>query len=52
MCSVGGARRTGLKTTPLEDAQNMNSVWTAWFQFWRKQRQNLRNDVLFLNSTG
>ncbi len=31
---------------PLENAQNMHSVWTAWFQFWRKQH-HLRIDVLF-----
>ncbi len=31
---------------PLENVQNMRSVWTAWFQFWRKQ--HLRIDILFL----
>ncbi len=35
---------------PLENAQNMHSVWTAWFQFWHKKKHNLRIDVLFLNS--
>ncbi len=34
---------------PLENAQNMHSVWTAWFQFWRKQH-HLRIDVLFFHS--
>ncbi len=33
---------------PLENAQNMRSVWTAWFQFWHKH--NLRIDVLFFCS--
>ncbi len=30
----------------LENAQNMLSVWKAWFQFWLKQH-HLRIDVLF-----
>ncbi len=30
---------------PVENAINMHSVWTAWFQFWRKQ--HLRSHVLF-----
>ncbi len=34
---------------PLENAQNMHSVWTAWFQFWHKQH-NLCIDVLFFSS--
>ncbi len=33
----------------IENAQNMRSVWTAWFQFWRKQH-HLRVDVLFFRS--
>ncbi len=31
---------------PLENAVNMRSVWTAWFQFWGKQHL-LHIDVLF-----
>ncbi len=31
---------------PLENAINMCSVWTAWFQFWGK-RHHLHIDVLF-----
>ncbi len=34
---------------PLENAINMCSVWTAWFQFWGKQ-QHLHIDVLFLRN--
>ncbi len=30
---------------PLENAANMRSVWTAWFQFWGKQHL-LHIDVL------
>ncbi len=30
---------------PLENAINMHSVWTAWFQFWGKQH-HLHIDVL------
>ncbi len=28
---------------PLENAINMRSVWTAWFQFWGKQHLFFRN---------
>ncbi len=31
---------------PLENAINMCSVWTAWFQFWGKQH-HLHIDVFF-----
>ncbi len=34
---------------PLENAQNMRSVWMAWFQFWHKQ-QHLLIDILFFCS--
>ncbi len=34
---------------PLENAINMRSVWTAWFQFWGKQHL-LHIDVLFLRN--
>ncbi len=33
---------------PLENAINMHSVWTAWFQFWGKQ--HLHIDVLFFHN--
>ncbi len=33
---------------PLENAINMRSVWTAWFQFWGKQ--HLHIDVLFFHN--
>ncbi len=38
-----------VKDVPLENAQNMCSFWTAWFQFWRKQH-HLRIDVLFFHN--
>ncbi len=34
---------------PLENAINMRSVWTAWFQFWGKQHL-LHIDVLFFRN--
>ncbi len=34
---------------PLENVIHLRSVWTAWFQFWRKQH-HLRIDVLFFCS--
>ncbi len=34
---------------PLENAINMRSVWTAWFQFWGKQH-HLHIDVLFFRN--
>ncbi len=34
---------------PLENAINMRSVWTAWFQFWGKQHL-LHIDVLFFHN--
>ncbi len=33
---------------PLENAINMRSVWTSWFQFWGKQHL-LHIDVLFFH---
>ncbi len=35
---------------PLENAINMRSVWTAWFQFWGKPKQLLQIDVLFFRN--
>ncbi len=34
---------------PLENATNVRSVWTTWFQFWGKQ-QVLYIDYLFLRN--
>ncbi len=34
---------------PLENAINMRSVWTAWFQFWGKQHL-LHIDILFFHN--
>ncbi len=34
---------------PLENAINMHSVWTAWFQFWGKEHL-LHIDVLFFRN--
>ncbi len=34
---------------PLENAINMRSVWTAWFQFWGK-KPLLYIDVLFFRN--
>ncbi len=34
---------------PLENVIHLRSVWTAWFQFWRKQH-HLRINVLFFRS--
>ncbi len=36
-----------LADIPLENVQNMRSVWTALFQFWH---EHLRIDVLFFRS--
>ncbi len=49
LCSLVWDASATMIDVPLENAINMRSVWTAWFQFWGKQH-HLHIDVPFFGN--
>ncbi len=49
LCSLVWDSSATMIEVPLENAINMHSVWTAWFQFWGKQHL-LYIDVIFFHN--